>query len=77
MLDNINLLVLAPYLNVQLFVDGVFIGAIFALASFGLALVWGVMNVKNLCQGECATGVGEQALRDGTPWTRVCYNCKW
>jgi len=52
MLDNINLLVLAPFLNVQLFVDGLFIGAIFALASFGLALVWGVMNVKNLCQGE-------------------------
>ncbi len=52
MLDNLNLLVLAPYLNVQLLVDGVFIGAIFALAAFGLALVWGVMNVKNLCQGE-------------------------
>ena len=52
MLDNINLLVLAPFLNVQLLVDGIFIGAIFALASFGLALVWGVMNVKNLCQGE-------------------------
>ncbi len=52
MLGNINLLVLAPYLNVQLLVDGVFIGAIFALAAFGLALVWGVMNVKNLCQGE-------------------------
>lgn len=52
MLDNLNLLVLAPFLNVQLLVDGLFIGAIFALASFGLALVWGVMNVKNLCQGE-------------------------
>ena len=29
-----------------------FIGAIFALAAYGLALVWGVMNVKNLAQGE-------------------------
>lgn len=52
MLDNLNLLVLAPFLNVQLLVDGLFIGAIFALAAYGLALVWGVMNVKNLCQGE-------------------------
>jgi len=52
MLDNINLLILAPFLNVQLLLDGVFIGAIFALAAYGLALVWGVMNVKNLCQGE-------------------------
>lgn len=52
MLDNLNLLVLAPFLNVQLLLDGIFIGAIFALAAYGLALVWGVMNVKNLCQGE-------------------------
>lgn len=52
MLDNINLLILAPFLNVQLLLDGLFIGAIFALAAYGLALVWGVMNVKNLCQGE-------------------------
>ena len=52
MLDNLNLLVLAPFLNVQIILDGMFIGAIFALAAYGLALVWGVMNVKNLCQGE-------------------------
>ena len=52
MLDNINLLVLAPLLNIQLLLDGLFIGAIFALAAYGLALVWGVMNVKNLAQGE-------------------------
>jgi branched-chain amino acid transport system permease protein len=52
MLENINLLVLAPFLNVQLIVDGIFVGAIFALAAYGLALVWGVMNVKNLAQGE-------------------------
>ena len=52
MLDNINLRVLAPFLIVQLLVDGVFIGAIFALASFGLALVWGVMNIINVAQGE-------------------------
>ncbi len=52
MFDNINLLTLAPVLNVQLLLDGLFIGAIFVLAAYGLALVWGVMNVKNLAQGE-------------------------
>jgi len=52
MLDNINLLTLAPVLNVQLILDGLFVGAIFVLAAYGLALVWGVMNVKNLAQGE-------------------------
>ena len=52
MLDNLSLLQLAPMLNVQLLIDGLFIGAIFALAAYGLALVWGVMNVKNLSQGE-------------------------
>ena len=52
MIDNISLLGIAPLLNVQLLLDGLFIGAIFALAAYGLALVWGVMNVKNLAQGE-------------------------
>lgn len=52
MLDNIDLLTIAPVLNVQLLLDGVFIGAVFVLAAYGLALVWGVMNVKNLAQGE-------------------------
>lgn len=49
---NLSLLVQAPALNVQLLVDGLCIGATFALAAYGLALVWGVMNVKNLCQGD-------------------------
>ena len=52
MLDNISLLIQAPLLNIQLLLDGLFIGAIFALAAYGLALVWGVMNVKNLAQGD-------------------------
>lgn len=52
MLDNLSLLSLAPVLNIQLILDGIFIGAIFVLAAYGLALVWGVMNVKNLAQGE-------------------------
>jgi branched-chain amino acid transport system permease protein len=52
MFDNINLLTLAPSINIQLLLDGLFIGAIFVLAAYGLALVWGVMNVKNLAQGQ-------------------------
>ena len=52
MWDNITILSIAPVFNIQLILDGLFIGAIFALAAYGLALVWGVMNVKNLAQGE-------------------------
>ncbi|MGJ3260206.1 MAG: branched-chain amino acid ABC transporter permease [Rhodospirillales bacterium] len=52
MWDNIMILVQAPVFNVQLLLDGLFIGATFALAAYGLALVWGVMNVKNLAQGD-------------------------
>ncbi|MEO3429907.1 branched-chain amino acid ABC transporter permease [Pelagibius sp. CAU 1746] len=52
MFDNLDLLALAPALNIQLLLDGLFVGAIFVLAAYGLALVWGVMNVKNLAQGE-------------------------
>ena len=53
MIDNLALLfVYAPVMNVQMILDGIFIGAVFALAAYGLALVWGVMNVKNLAQGD-------------------------
>ena len=52
MVNNIALLTDVPILNVQLLLDGLLIGAIFALAAYGLALVWGVMNVKNLAQGD-------------------------
>lgn len=52
MFDNIMVLLAAPVFNIQLLLDGLFIGAIFALAAYGLALVWGVMNVKNLAQGD-------------------------
>jgi branched-chain amino acid transport system permease protein len=50
--SNLSILTAAPVLNVGLLVDGLLIGAIFALAAYGLALVWGVMNVKNLAQGD-------------------------
>ena len=39
-------------LNLQLLIDGLLIGSIVAIAAYGLALVWGVMNVKNLAQGD-------------------------
>lgn len=52
MFDNLSILLQAPVLNVQLLLDGLFIGAIFVLIAYGLALVWGVMSVKNLAQGD-------------------------
>ena len=52
MFDNLSLLGLVPLLNLQLLIDGILIGSIFALAAYGLALVWGVMNIKNLAQGD-------------------------
>src|SRR4026207_2186042 len=51
-LDNMSILVNAPIFNLGLLIDGLLIGSIFALAAYGLALVWGVMNVKNLAQGD-------------------------
>lgn len=51
-LGNIQLLIDFPVVNLKIVVDGIMIGALFALAAYGLALVWGVMNVKNLAQGD-------------------------
>ena len=49
---NISLLFQFPIVNLNIIIDGMMIGALFALAAYGLALVWGVMNVKNLAQGD-------------------------
>jgi len=46
------ILIQAPFLNLQALLDGIMVGAIFALAAYGMALVWGVMNIINVCQGE-------------------------
>ena len=51
-LVNIGLLFQFPIVNLKIIIDGIMIGALFALAAYGLALVWGVMNVKNLAQGD-------------------------
>ncbi len=52
MLSNLQILTVAPVFNVQLIIDGLLIGAVFALAAYGMALVWGVMNIINITQGE-------------------------
>ena len=51
-IGNIGLLFEFPIVNLKILLDGIMIGALFALAAYGLALVWGVMNVKNLAQGD-------------------------
>ena len=51
-LGNISLLFEYPVVNLKIVLDGIMIGALFAVAAYGLALVWGVMNVKNLAQGD-------------------------
>ena len=51
-MGNLDILIMAPIFSVQLLIDGLLIGAIFAMAAYGLALVWGVMNVINIAQGE-------------------------
>jgi branched-chain amino acid transport system permease protein len=52
MWDNLQVLITAPVFNVQLLLNGITVGAVFALVGYGLALVWGVTSVKNLAQGD-------------------------
>jgi len=62
-MDNLQLLLVwAPVINIQLILEGIFIGAIFALSAYGLALVWGVMNIKNLAQGDFVIAGGYMAF---------------
>ena len=62
MLSNVLILVEAPELALQLLVDGILIGTIFCLPAYGMALVWGVMNVINIAQGEFVMLGGYVAL---------------
>ena len=50
--DNIQLLFAAPQLILQAVLNGAVVGALFALAAYGMAMVWGVMRVINIAQGE-------------------------
>lgn len=52
MWSNVQILTGAPVFNIQLLLNGLSVGAIFALIAYGLALVWGVTSVKNLSQGD-------------------------
>lgn len=51
-MDNILIFVQAPSLILQMAIDGILIGAVFALAAYGMSLVWGVMKIINIAQGE-------------------------
>ncbi len=51
-MGNLTLLFHQPVLNLQLLIDGILVGAIFAFVAYGMALVWGVMNIVNVAQGE-------------------------
>ena len=51
-MENVRILLQAPALSLQLVADGILIGGIFALSAYGMALVWGVMGLINVSQGE-------------------------
>lgn len=51
-MGNLELLYQAPILILQLMIDGILVGAILALAAYGMALVWGVLRIINIAQGE-------------------------
>ena len=62
-MDSLLLLFQAPVLALQLLIDGFLTGAIFALAAYGMALVWGVMKIININQGSLVMLGGYVALR--------------
>jgi len=69
-LSNLSLLIEFPIVNLKIILDGLMVGALFALAAYGLALVWGVMNVKNLAQGDFVISGGYVswwAVQHGVP----------
>ena len=67
----LEILIAAPIFSVQLLIDGILIGAIFALAAYGMALVWGVMDIINIAQGEFVILGGYVTLLVAWPWQFV------
>src|SRR5699024_11787769 len=51
-MSSLTLLAQLPVLNLQLIVNGLLVGALFALVAYGMSLVWGVMDVIDIGQGE-------------------------
>lgn len=51
-MGNISLLTdFAPVINLELIANGLLVGAIFGLIAYGMAMVWGVMDIINVAQG--------------------------
>ena len=71
-MENLRLLLESPFLSVQLLLDGILIGAIFALAAYGMALVWGVMGLVNEAQGELVMLGGYAAFYPIAPASTRC-----
>ncbi|MCG8423076.1 MAG: branched-chain amino acid ABC transporter permease [Proteobacteria bacterium] len=69
MLENLLLLFDNPIGLLNLIVDGIMIGAVFALIAYGMALIWGVMNIINLSQGEFVIFGGFIAYYTSNQWT--------
>jgi branched-chain amino acid transport system permease protein len=69
MLDTLILLLENPVALLNLVLNGIMIGAIFALVAYGLALVWGVMNIINITQGEFVIFGGFIAYYTSKDWT--------
>ena len=69
MFENIQLLAENPVGLLNLIIDGIMIGAVFALIAYGMALVWGVMNIINLTQGEYVIFGGFIAFYTAGEWT--------
>jgi len=51
-MEGLSIFIEQPVRLLQIIVDGILVGSVFALSAYGLALVWGVMKIINIAQGE-------------------------
>jgi len=61
-MDNLLILFNQPAVLLQIAVDGLLVGGVLAIAAYGMALVWGVMKIINIVQGEFVMLGGYVAL---------------